>query len=57
MSTETLPANDASKTTNDVYFRCFKGCEGRHSVFDGGKRFSTRVLVPPSGLTAAVSGG
>ncbi len=34
MSTETLPANDASKTTNDVYFRCFKGCEGRHSVFD-----------------------
>ena len=34
MSTETLPANDASKATNDVYFRCFKGCEGRHSVFD-----------------------
>jgi len=34
MSTETQPANEASKTTSDVYFRCFKGCEGRHSVFD-----------------------
>jgi threonine synthase len=33
MSTQTIPAD--SRTQNDsVYFRCFAGCEGRHSIYE-----------------------
>lgn len=33
MSTQTIPADSQTKNDN-VYFRCFAGCEGRHSIYD-----------------------
>lgn len=34
MLTETSAADPSAKTSQNVYFRCFNGCEGKHSVFD-----------------------
>ena len=34
MPTETSPVDQNITSTENVYFRCFAGCSGRHSVYD-----------------------
>jgi len=34
MLPETASATTSEESENDIYFRCFNGCEGRHSVFE-----------------------
>ena len=34
MPTKTSPVDQNITSTDDVYFRCFNGCSGRHSVYD-----------------------
>ena len=34
MSPETASVTATEESVNNVYFRCFNGCEGRHSVFE-----------------------
>ena len=34
MSNDVLPAQASSTDESSVYFRCFAGCEGKHSIYD-----------------------